>query len=104
MAAWYPTYPHFAPAVYIPSAAAIDTSLAGNPNITLLGPYRAVDVGAEIIRYRKIVYVPALYIRLLLSDDLTPVEAWNRLRGAIVDAAAEAACRPIKNWLRAGIV
>ena len=49
-------------------------------------------------------YVPAPYVRLLLSADLNPVEAWNRLRGAIVDSAAEDACRPLIDWLRAAIV
>ena len=34
---------------------------------------------------------PAPYVGLLFCDDLTPVEVWNRLQGAIVDAAAEAA-------------
>ena len=92
---WDPTYLHLAPSVYVPSAAAIDTFLAGYPNVTLLGPYVAGDTAAKIIRYRKTVYVPAPYTGLLLSDNITPVEAWNRLPGAIVDAAAEDACRPI---------
>ena len=39
----------------------------------------------------------------MLSCDLTPVEAWQRLRGAIVDVAAEDACRPIVDWLRAAL-
>ena len=47
---------------------------------------------------------PVPYIGLLLSEDLTPVEAWNRLCGAIVDAAAEAICWPIIDWLNAAIV
>ena len=38
LAVWDPTYLHLDPAVYVPSAAAIDTSLAGYPTITLLGP------------------------------------------------------------------
>ena len=76
----------------MPSAAAIDTSLSSDANVTLLGPYRAGDTGDEIIRCRKTVYVPAPYVGLLFCDDLTPVEVWNRLQGAIVDAAAEAAC------------
>ena len=101
---WDPTYLHLAPGVYVPSAAAIDTSLDGDPNVTLLGPYSAGDAGAEIIRCRKTFYVPAPYVGLLLSDDLIPVEVWNRLRGAIVYAAAEAACRPVINWLHAAIV
>ena len=92
---WYPTYPHLFPAVYIPSAATIDTSLAGDPTITLLGPYGAGDGGAEIMRCCKTVYVPAPYVGLLLGDKLTPIEAWNRLRGLIVVAAADAACLPV---------
>ena len=64
----------------------------------MLGPYGAGDAGVESIRCRKTVYVPAPYVGLFLSSDLTPVEAWQRLRGAIVDAAAEDACKPIVDW------
>ena len=39
-----------------------------------------------------------------MSLDLTPVEAWQRLRGAIVDAAAKYACRPLIDWLPAALV
>ena len=48
-------------------------------------------------------YVSAPYVGLLLSGDLTPVEAWQRLRGASVDVAAEDACRPIVDWLHAAL-
>ena len=47
LAVWYPTHLHLAPAVYVPSAAAIDTSLAGYPSIILLGPYGAGDMGTK---------------------------------------------------------
>ena len=79
LAVWDPLYLHLAPAVYVPSAATIDTSLAGNSKITLLGPYGAGDAGVEIICCRKTVYVPATHVGLLFSEDLSPVEAWNRL-------------------------
>ena len=88
----------------MPSAAAIDTSLAEDSNITLLGPYGAVDAGVKIIRCCKTMYVSAPYVGLLLSAYLSPEEAWNRLHGAIVDAATKASCRPIIDWLRAVIV
>ena len=101
---WNPTYLHLATAVYVPSAAAIDTSLAGDPNVTLLRPYGAGDAGPEIIRCRKTVYVPASYVRLLLSDNLTPLEACNHLCIAIIGTAAEADCRPIVDWLCTVIV
>ena len=47
LAVWDFTYLHLAPAIYVPSAAAIDTSLAGDPNVTLLGPYGAGDAGGR---------------------------------------------------------
>ena len=104
LAVWDSTYLHLAPAVYVLSAAAIDTSLARESNVTLLGPYGAGDAGVEIIRCRKKVYVPTPFVGLLLSADLSPMEAWKRLRGAIGDTVTEAACRPIIDWLRTGIV
>ena len=57
---WDPTYLHLAPIVYVPSAAAIDTSLAGNPNVTLLGPYGAGDAGVEIITVTRLCRSPRL--------------------------------------------
>ena len=104
LAVWDPTYPHLTPTVYVPSAATIDTSLDGDSNVKLLGPYGPGDTRIEIIPCPKTVYVPAPYVVLLLSADLSPVEPCNRLRGAIVDAVAEAACQPIIDWLRATII
>ena len=59
LAMWDPTYLHLALDVYVPIAAAIDTSLAGDANIMLLGPYGAGDAGVEIICCRNTVYVPS---------------------------------------------
>ena len=49
-------------------------------------------------------YVPTPYAGLLLGANLTPVEAWNLLWGAIVDTTAEDASWPLIDWLRAAIV
>ena len=73
LSVWDPTYLHLALAVYLPSAAAIESSLARDPNVTLLGPYGMGDAGAKIICCRKTMYVPAPYVGLLLSTDLYPV-------------------------------
>ena len=45
LANWDPTYLHLAPDFDVTSAAAIDTSLSGDANLTLLVPYRAGDAG-----------------------------------------------------------
>ena len=92
LAHWDPGYLHLASAVNFPSAAAIDTAIAGDADLKMLGPFGAGDAGVESVRCRKTVYAPVPYVSLLLGGDLTPVEAWQRLRGAIVDAAAEDAC------------
>ena len=59
LANWDPTYLHLAPSVHVTSAAAIDASLAGDPNLTLLGPYGMGDADIENICCGKTVYVPA---------------------------------------------
>ena len=103
LAQWDPAYLHLATAVHVSSATMIDAAIAGDADLKMLGPYGAGEAGVEIVLCRKTVYVPAPYVGLLLSGDLTPVEAWQRLRGAIVNAAAEDACRPIFDWLRAAL-
>ena len=61
LAVWDPTYLHLAPSVYVPSAAYIDTYLAGDPNVTLLGPYGAGDAGGP---KSYVVAIPCMSPRL----------------------------------------
>ena len=79
---WDPAYLHLTLAVLVPSPAVIDATLARDPDLKLLGPFGAEDAGVESIRCRKTVYIPAPYVGLLLGSYLTPVEAWESLRGA----------------------
>ena len=103
LAKWDPTYLHLAPAVYVSSATAIYTPLSCDAILTLIRPFGAGDAWVEIIRCCKTVYVPEPYIGLLLGANFTLVEDWNRLQGSIVNTAAEDACRPFNNWIRATI-
>ena len=75
LAQWDSDDLHLAPAVLVPSAAAIDASVASYNDLKLLGTYGAGDAGVEIIRCCKTVYVPAPYVGLLLGAYLTPIEA-----------------------------
>ena len=101
---WDPTYLHLSPDVLVPSAAAINAAIAGNPDLKLLEPYVVGDAGVESIRCCNTVYVPATYVGLLLGSDLTPIEAWQRVRVATVNATAEDACRTIIDWLQDALV
>ena len=73
LAQWDPAYLHLASAVHVSSAAMIDAAIAGDTNLKMLGPYAVGDAGVESICCRKTVYVPAPYVGLLFSSDLTPV-------------------------------
>ena len=47
LAQWGPAYLHLAPVVLVPSAAAIDASIASDPYLKLLEPYISGDAGVE---------------------------------------------------------
>ena len=48
----------------------------------------------------KNLYLHAPFVGIFLERDLTPVEAWSSLHGAIVDAMATFDCCPIIYWLQ----
>ena len=47
---------------------------------------------------------PPPFVTIMLGGDLTPREAWNRLRGAIVAAGMATECTPLIGWLRVALV
>ncbi len=57
---------------------------------------------AEEIETRYLMYLPAVYVRLLLnSSGYTPRQVWERLYPAIAQRQEIADCRPLLNWLQA---
>ena len=89
--------------IRVPSPAAIDASYAGDPDAIILGPYNQNDADTELIRCRRTCYVPPPYAALFLAGPLTPRQAWERVRGAIVNDGREGACSPLLNYLRAAL-
>ena len=98
LAQWDPTYLRLATAVHVPSAAMIDTEIAGDANLKMLGPYGVGDAGVESVRCRKTVYIHAPYVGLLLSSDLTPVDDGSTgvLRRGVNDCSPQAL--PCFDW------
>ena len=64
---------------------AIDTALDTNPDTDPLGPFSSTDTNAEPLCVRRTIYLLVNFVGLLLELDLTPMEAWTRLFGTIVD-------------------
>ena len=59
--------------------------LAADPDTNLLGPFSTMDADMETLRIRKTFYPPITFIRIFLKWYLTPMEAWNRIPGAIIN-------------------
>jgi hypothetical protein len=87
----------------VPSAATIDTVIAAQPEVDLLGPYAPADAGTELIKVRRTCFVPPRYVPLFLAGPITPREAWERVRGQIVVEGQEVACQALIKFLQAAI-
>ena len=87
----------------VQTAAAIDTSFAGDPAAAYVGPHDPADADTELIRYRRTCYVPPAYVPLFLASPLTPRQAWEVCRAQIVTDNREADCKPLIDYFRAAI-
>jgi hypothetical protein len=87
-------------AVQVPTAANMDQLLAAGPAAELVGPFAAGDPDTEPLIVRNSVFVPNRYMTMLLDDAMTPRQAWDRIRGAVVTDGLEVECAPLLDWLR----
>jgi hypothetical protein len=105
MVEWDDAYFHQVNAqIRVPTAAVIDTTLAGDVNATILGPFTQADADTELIRVRRCCYVPPKYIHFFLANPLPPREAWEQVRGQIVVDTNEADCIALIDFFRAALV
>jgi hypothetical protein len=100
---WDDTYFNRAPAVQVPTAANLDQLLAANPAAELVGPFAAGDADTESLTVRNVVFIPNRYMAMLLDDNMSPREAWQQIRGALVNDRMEQDCAPLMDWLRVAI-
>ncbi len=87
----------------VPTPNLIDTELAADPHVRLLGPYVHGDADTELVRCRRTCFVPAPYVALFLAHPLSPREAWNQVRAQIVTDNREVDCQPLIDFLRAAL-
>jgi hypothetical protein len=89
--------------VLVPVPGTIDATIAGQPEIEMLGPYAQGEAGTELIKVRRTCFVPPKYVGMFLGEPLTPREAWERVRGQIVTDGKEDSCRALIKYLQAAI-
>ena len=87
----------------VPTDLSIYFALTADPDTTLLRTFSSTYMDVEPLRVRKTIYLPTPFVGLFHERDLTPAEAWTRLRGSIIDGVQEVHCRPIINWLRVSL-
>ena len=85
------------------TAGAIDSALAGNVDVPLFGPYTVGNRECEQVKTRYAVYVPPPLVGHLLGQKFTARQAWDRVRGAIIDLGIDLECKPLVNWLRVSL-
>ena len=94
---------HQATAIQVPTADNLDQLLAAAPDAEMVGPFAAGDPDTEQLTVRYAVFVPNRYMAILLDDHLTPRQAWQRIRGAIITDGLAQECSPLIDWLRCAI-
>ena len=69
----------------------------------LFGLYMMGDGKCEQVKTRYAVYVPPSLVGHLLGRELTARQAWDRVRGAIIDLGIDVECKPLIDWLRVSL-
>jgi hypothetical protein len=87
----------------VPSPGTIDATLAGAPELEVLGPYAQGEAGTELIKVRRTCFVPPKYVGMFLGRPLSPKEAWERVRGQIIIDGLERDCHALIKYLQAAI-
>ena len=83
LANWSGGYLHLLrSALYVPTEEAVDFALAADATTFPFGTYISIDVDVEAILVRVTVYVPPLFVGLILHTPLTPVQAYSRHENA----------------------
>ena len=101
--AWDNSYFHTVQQTRVPTIAALDQTLAAQPNTEMVGPFADGKAGTELVRTRRTMFLPTKYVPLVLDLGLSPKNAWLRIRGSIEANGESAACAPLINWLRVAI-
>ena len=86
------------------AAGAMDSALAGDVDAPLFGPYTVSDGECEQVKTGYAVYVPPPLVGHLLGRELTARQAWDRVRGEIIDLGIEVECKPLVDWLRVSLI
>jgi hypothetical protein len=87
----------------VPTAAYMDQLLAADPALQQVGTFVAGTADTEAVNTRFCMFIPNRYMTMLLDDGLTPRQAWQRIRGAMVTDGTADGCQMLVDWLRVAL-
>ena len=83
-----------------PTADSLAVMLAGDPAVTMVGPFANGEAGTELVRTRRVMYVPPRYLSIFLCADLSPRVGYERLLAATTANNDNVTCEPLLQWMR----
>ena len=77
--------------------------MAVDANVQMMGPFADGDAGTDEVHVRNTVYLPPMFVSLMLEEEMTPRDAWYRLAGAIQNEGKMVECKPVIDWLKVAL-
>ena len=89
--------------IQVYTAERIQRELANDIDTTTLVPEPTPDNVAdiELISTRRAMWIPHQYASLCVEENLSPVEVFNRVYGALLQDGVTSECKPLVDFLRA---
>ena len=83
IAGWQALYFHQGSITYVPTEATLNTTLATDYSVTLIGPYTNVDANVKSVKVRNTVYVTPPFIGILTKNNPPLVQFLAHLHESI---------------------
>ena len=100
---WHDEYFNRVANVQVPTAAEMDTLIAGDLNAPQFGPFNNGDPNTETVTTRYCMFIPDRIMGLFLGRSWTPREAWVQIRPALIQDGLGADCEEFLIWLRVAL-
>lgn len=78
--------------------------LAGDPALTLVGPFNNGEAGTELICTHRSMYVLPRYVSIFLEEDLLPRVAYETFLAAATANNDVGDCQPLLQWLHLALI
>lgn len=90
-------------AVRVGLPATIQAAFAGDPDLQVMEAFAQDDAASEVVRSRKICFLPPPFVSALLAGPITVRQAWTIVNDKCVAEGWEESCAPLLNYLRCAL-